>query len=293
MEKIITFNQKLGENWNIAGSKASNLWKIRGLDVKIPNSLVVSTSVFSEYLEKNNLQAGIKERLNRIMSEEEIDYNKESNFLKKLFKYQLSNNLVRDINDNLKKFNAKTFVIRSSATLEDLASYSFAGIYDSFLNVSIENIPKYILKCWASLFSPRSLFYRKHYNLTDMGYMAVLIQELIKADFSGVMFTSDPIDKENILIEIVKGYGQKLVGGEIIPLSCRILRSNLPITDTWSDIIIKDYGANNVEIKDEIIIELANTGFKIESYFRKKQDIEFCIKDSKVLILQTRNITTD
>jgi len=141
---------------------------------------------------------------------------------------QLSNNVKKEIIAKFKKLNTSVSV-RSSATSEDAKNLSFAGQFDTYLNINSEDkLLTSIEKCWRSLHSDRAREYSKENSISDRK-MAIIIQKMVDADFAGVIFTVDPIDKKNILIELVKGLANKLVSGEITPSSYLISRDSLKI----------------------------------------------------------------
>jgi pyruvate,water dikinase len=106
--------------------------------------------------------------------------------------------------ENYKKLNAKFVAVRSSATAEDSASTARAGQLESYLNVTEKTLLNDIKKCWASLFTPRAIFYRFENRLTkDSISVAVVIQKMVDSEKSGIAFSVHPVneDKNQIIIE--------------------------------------------------------------------------------------------
>jgi len=118
--------------------------------------------------------------------------------------------------------------IRSSATAEDLPTASFAGQQASFLNVNgKEELIDSIKKCWASLFEPRAIFYRAKHGFSKAS-IAVIVQKMVNAQKSGIMFTVDPTTGDNIiLIESTWGLGESIVGGEVTPDSYKVSKDEV------------------------------------------------------------------
>lgn len=184
--------------------------------------------------------------------------------------------------------------VRSSATAEDLAEASFAGQQETFLNVEGLNATlEAVKKCWASLWTPRAIHYR---NLKGFGhegiYMAVIIQEMIPAEVSGVMFTANPIDnnRREVLIEAIPGLGEALVSGEVRGDVYIIKKEE----ETHTEIVSKDIAnpSQGQLLNDYDIRKLAHTGLKIELYYEDFQDIEWAYYKGNFYFLQTRPITT-
>src|SRR5690606_14685796 len=114
--------------------------------------------------------------------------------------------------------DATAVAVRSSAIAEDGDAASFAGQQETYLNVKgTDAVLEAIGACWASFFTPRALFYRARHGALDDLEMAVVVQEMVSADKSGVMFTIDPVSgrRDRVVIEAVLGLGEGLVSGEI------------------------------------------------------------------------------
>jgi pyruvate,water dikinase len=172
--------------------------------------------------------------------------------------------------------------VRSSATVEDSAIASFAGQFDSTLNVHRCDVLDSVVACWLSLYNARALFYFQQYRLPFWrSAMAVIVQEMIHADFSGVMFTQHYLDNSALLIEFVEGYGERLVHGAANPAMAVMDRATLVLT--------QNRGAS--ALPPAVLSELGKIGLAIEASFGVPQDIEFCVRASEVVIVQSRPIT--
>ena len=172
--------------------------------------------------------------------------------------------------------------VRSSATAEDSKNSSFAGQFKTFLEINSEReLFVAIEKCWNSLNSKNVQAYLKNKNIKNVK-IAIIVQKMINADYGGVIFTIDPVGKKNILIEIVKDSGEKLVAGEATPNSYHINRKDFSINQKKT----------TFEFDEKHLIDISKVALKIEKLYDYPQDIEFCIKDNKLFILQSRPITT-
>ncbi|MBF0359382.1 MAG: hypothetical protein HQK49_00115 [Oligoflexia bacterium] len=188
--------------------------------------------------------------------------------------------------------------VRSSGQMEDLNNASFAGLYQTFLEVqSIEELKESIVKCFASATHTRIIEYLKikknsnpEINLSEdflKSQMSVLIQKMVDSKIAGVAFTVDPLTgkDEHLRIEAVNGLGEKLVSGQITPSAF--------VIDNKDGMLVNYYeGDEIVELNTEHILELADNIFRIQAYFKSPQDIEWSIdKNGKLWILQSRPIT--
>ena len=186
--------------------------------------------------------------------------------------------------DDSMLFDSDMYSVRSSCSLEDGMSDSFAGQFSSFLNVNKQEVRNRIVDCFLSMIDSNVLEYikLKNINCAEIEFN-VIVQEMIKPELSGVLFTSNP---QGILNETVivcgKGEGDNVV-------------SDKTDTTTYyynlSDEIYYYEGNNNL-LSREKILELIDLSKKIVDIFGEKLDIEFAIKDNIVYLLQARRITT-
>jgi len=177
------------------------------------------------------------------------------------------------------------YAVRSSGTNEDLAGSSFAGQYDSFLNVQgLKNLRVAIEKCANSIHNDRVAAYAKSNNI-DMKNckMAVIVQQMVNSEKSGVSFSIDSVngfDKE-VIIEAVNGLGEKLVSGHVTPDYYSYNWYDEKFTTYNGDVLSQD----EVKKLAEIIIE-------IQIYYGFPVDVEWAITGNTIHILQSRPITT-
>lgn len=169
------------------------------------------------------------------------------------------------------------FAVRSSCGIEDGDDNSFAGQFETKLNVPKEEVLDAVEEVFTSFYN--SDFYE------DNGYDTVIIQEMIDSDISGVLFTGNPIGLLNETV-IVVGEG----------LGCNVVDDKINTTTYYynvdDDLYYMDKVENSVEISEKVLKELVEIGKKAEKKFNAKMDIEFAIKDEVVYVLQARPITT-
>ncbi|MDQ8043896.1 MAG: phosphoenolpyruvate synthase, partial [Solirubrobacteraceae bacterium] len=179
------------------------------------------------------------------------------------------------------------YAVRSSATAEDSAGASFAGQHDTMLGVVGSGaILDAIRRCWASLFTEAAITYRLQGGFEHGGVeMAVVVQRMVAADASGVMFTADPIngDRTVVSIEAVAGLGDALVSGLVTPSGVRVRGRTI---EDRTDI---DGGS---PLSDDQVLRLAALGRRIEGAMGAPQDIEWCLAGDAFAVVQTRPITT-
>lgn len=205
-----------------------------------------------------------------------------------------------------------SYAVRSSATAEDLPNASFAGQHATFLNIrGQEALLEAVRFCWASLFSDRATVYRAQHEVDhEPVAMAVLIQEFVPAAVSGVLFTADPVtgDADRIIIEATWGLGEALVSGKVSPdrivldkQSLRVL--SYDIADKPLETVPGPAGG----VREQPVAEqrrrapclgertarrLGKLACRVERAFGVPQDIEWAVNQGRVVLLQSRPITT-
>jgi rifampicin phosphotransferase len=169
--------------------------------------------------------------------------------------------------------------VRSSGIAEDLGGASFAGQYETVLGVeSDEALAGAIRRCLASASSEQV---RAYTGSDAPAPMAVIIQKMVAADAAGVVFTANPVTGDDeVLINAVKGLGDRLVSGEATP-------------DEW---VVRDDDGSCIRSPEgaldrELVLEVAALARAVERLFGSPQDIEWAVADGKVFVLQARPIT--
>jgi len=179
------------------------------------------------------------------------------------------------------------YAVRSSATAEDSPTTSFAGQHDSYLNISGRAvILQHVSRCWASLFTERAVTYRVRNGVDHRKVqMAVVVQQMVDAQASGILFTADPMtgNRKVVSVEATFGPGEALVSG-LVNADVHKVRDG--------KIVARTKRQRQSPLTDAQVIRLAQLGRQIEAYFGRPQDIEWCLVDDDVQIVQTRPITT-
>ncbi|MGB9937478.1 MAG: PEP/pyruvate-binding domain-containing protein [Methanobacterium sp.] len=195
------------------------------------------------------------------------------------------------IKNEIKKIgDTKKFSVRSSSPAEDSSIYSFAGIHESYTNVSgIKKILECIKLVWASLWSDRAILYRDELSLDSLNSsIAVLIQIMEKQPLSGLAFSKDPTGKSNnVIIEVIHDFLGKLVDNELEPEKWIIGKDNMEIIN---HIKPKDYPYSI--LNEDEIKSTAQNALKIEKAFGYPADIEWTGKGNDFTVLQVRPITS-
>ncbi|KAL6266847.1 hypothetical protein P5V15_003676 [Pogonomyrmex californicus] len=213
---------------------------------------------------------------------------------------------------NEKNTHDRRYAVRSSAIGEDSDETSAAGQNSTYLGVKDANdVIKCVAKCWASMFSYRSIEYRRQNGL-PLKSMAVCIQKMVNAEAAGVMFTRHPTtgDPSSIVITANYGLGETVVSGTVEPDTLTIHRKwddtlsigALTVGNKERKISLNDDGViisilseqeiKNISISDTTALRLAKIGLRLESLFGSARDIEWAVVGEQIYLLQARPITT-
>ncbi len=291
------------------GGKGFNLSKLYEFGFKVPSGFIVTSDAYQLFLVENNLQNVINkinssinvDNLDTVLSKEFIDA-----LQTKILSSQIPDAIKVEIEKVYRKFNS-SLAIRSSASNEDSANYSFAGIFDSFLNVqSLDAVYESIVRCYASLWSKHALAYGLKNKVEDSS-MAVVITEMVPAVSSGIAFTCNPTNgnAEQILIDTNFGIGESVVDGRIEPDSYIYnidkftieskkigSKKGLTILVDQGTYFQKDVENDKQVLSDKQIEELSLKVKTINDAFDTHQDIEWVYDGEDFVFVQSRPITT-
>ena len=205
--------------------------------------------------------------------------------------------------------------VRSSATVEDSAEASFAGLQDTYLGVSgASSVLDHLRRCWASLYNDESVAYRRRLGIPEDGVaMAVVVQRMVGPRAAGVMFTRSPVtgDRSVVAIEGTWGLGSALVSGDVTPDSFAVSKITGEITSrrvsskgrlhsfiqNGPGVTVIDTPAAQREaacLTDDEIRALADVGRSVEAHYGAPQDIEWALLDGdapaaeRIVLLQSR-----
>src|SRR5210317_424868 len=217
---------------SVLGGKGLALFQMSAAGLPVPKPVCIGTSAYDLFVDHNHLREKIGLELYRKsirdMRWEEIwdaSLRIKLLFMKAKIDGELEANILDTIRDH---FGDRPLAIRSSAPEEDGAGGSFAGLHESYINVAgPHEIVKKIKMVWASLWSDRAVLYRQELGLEVVkSRMAVVVQPFIEGDVSGIMFTRNPLDDDQMVLEAVHGLNQGLVDGAIAPDRWLISREN-------------------------------------------------------------------
>lgn len=232
---------------DVAGGKGASLGEMTAAKIPVPPGFVVTAQTFDEFLAETDLVVELDAILDQVdhtvmdsVDPEEgkptvYGVNQASEMINALImQADVPAGIVKEIEQAHKKLGAKYVAVRSSATSEDSADAAWAGQLESYLNVTSEGVLMSVQKCWASLFTPRAIFYRFEKGLHGKPIsVAVVVQKMIQSEVSGIAFSVHPVtqDEDQLIIEAGYGLGEAIVSGSITPDSYVVEKSNKSILD--------------------------------------------------------------
>jgi len=295
------------------GGKAFSLAMLSRVGMNIPEALCVKAEAYHQFITCSGLRERILLEINRKNFQEmrweemwDASLRIRNMFLQTPIPSEITKALQSPIE---KRFKDKAVVVRSSAPGEDSSQASFAGLHESYVNIrGIEAILEHVRLVWASLWSDAALLYRQELGLDiEKSTMAVLIQEIVNGERSGVAFGKNPNDGSQAVIEAVYGLNSGLVDGTVEPdrwildrqtgkvLSHTPARREKWVRPSVEGIHFEPLPADLCQkppITVDEIGKIFDQVLKAEEHFKAPQDVEWTFREDKLFILQSRPITT-
>jgi pyruvate, water dikinase len=300
----------------LVGGKAGKLGEMVRQGLPVPPGFVLTTEAYRAFVSGTALATEIPALLGAVdpthpETTEVASRKIREAFDRAEFPPDLRSEVAKAYDLFVRRHNVRFSAVRSSATAEDLEGASFAGLQDTYLNVSgIDQIFAAIKKCWSSLFTTRVLVYREKKGFDHLQvHLAVLIQKMVDAVVSGILFTRDPNTGENhMIVEAGWGLGEAIVGGEVTPDHYVVDGATLKlvhkqISEQRVRIVRAEGGGNRREdvpadaqrvqkLSDHRLSRLVSLARVIESHYRRPMDIEWCADAESLYIVQARPVTT-
>ena len=297
----------------VAGGKGVGLGGLSRAGLPVPPGFVLNTAASADFVDANHLQAGIQELAALAPLAAPQDYEDASARIRALFTGgPMPAVIAAELRDAYGRLGAgdTAVAVRSSATAEDLASASFAGQQDTYLNVlGTEALAAAVTDCWASLWTARAMAYRAREGIgPDAVRLAVVVQQMVNAEAAGVMFTANPANgrRDQTVISAAWGLGESVVSGTVTTddvvveaRTGRVLSRRTAGKEVMT--VYADHGTREQPVPaarrrqpvldDGAAAELSNYGTRIMDHFRSPQDIEWARAGDEFFILQSRPIT--
>ncbi|MDP1827828.1 MAG: rifamycin-inactivating phosphotransferase [Archangium sp.] len=297
----------------LVGGKGAHLAALSRLEgIRVPPGFCITTHAFQRLMKEAPTLEDQLERLARLKPDgRETIHALSAELRRTIEEVAIPGELSSAITTQLARWGEQAaWAVRSSATAEDSPTASFAGQQDTYLNVvGPASILQHVSRCWASLFTERAVTYRLRNGFDHRkSHMAVVVQQMVFPQVSGILFTADPITghRKVTSVEASFGLGEALVsglvnadhyqvrGGEIIgrKLATKRLAIDASPSGGTQEHAIEPERQQQPALTDAQVVRLAQLGRRIEAHFGRPQDIEWCLAGDDFQFVQSRPITT-
>ncbi|MCL7872794.1 PEP/pyruvate-binding domain-containing protein [Bacillus altitudinis] len=282
------------ESASLAGAKGVNLIKLNNHGLPVPDGFIIKTNSFASFLSYHNFHP--------------TDQNLARKITEASFPSQMETELLSSFQSLLKTY--PSVAVRSSSVAEDLEGASFAGQYETYLNIKTnEEFLQAVKECWSSYFAARVTEYKEEMieNEEEMPLMAVVVQGLIHSDISGVIFSENPVSgKTNeVMMTASYGLGEAIVSGLVTPdtfivnketysIEKSLGTKEVQIVPCQEGVIEQPVGeemAGQFCLQDDQLIQITKMTKQVEELYGHGVDIEFGMSDGTFYLLQARPIT--
>ena len=301
-----------------AGGKGANLGELVRAGIPVPDGFVVASAVYDAFLARTAVKAKLDAIAATLDVDDGVALQKAAEAMRALvFGAEIPSDIAMPILEAYRALGTAAtpalVAVRSSATAEDSAATSFAGMFESFLNVQGDDrLLRAVRGCWASGFSPRILFYRAKHGLTVAPSIAVVVQRMVQSDKSGVIFSVDPAtrNRDHLVIEAAWGLGEVVVLGQVTPDRYVVEKSTgrvlQRVAGNKSFLLTRDPASGeNVRVElagdprqmqivlsDDELRQVVAMATRTEAHYGAPQDMEFAVEGGRAFLVQSRPITT-
>src|SRR6188472_3831805 len=292
------------------GGKGQSLARLVSAGLPVPNGFHITTAAYHSFVAQHGLEGPIGQQLAaRNQPVVQATDKATSGIAAHFAEHEIPADIAADVLRAYHQLGSPPVAVRSSATAEDLPEASFAGQQETFLNISGDDqLLAAVRRCWASLWTARAITYRARHGIPpDKISLAVVVQELIDADASGIVFTADPVTGDDSMIEInaAWGLGETIVGGQVSPDVVTVERSSGRVMRTvinTKTIMMRRASSGTTVVPVPIdqqaapaltqqqVSRLVSLAVAVEDLFKDPMDIEWCRVGDQLFILQARPI---
>jgi pyruvate,water dikinase len=293
------------------GGKGLNLVRLTRAGFPVPRGFIIETESYRAFVAANDLQRKIEGAIRGLSADDGRGLEYASEKIRSAFSAgTVPKEVSWPIRAAYESLKDTPVAVRSSATAEDLPDLSFAGQQDTYLNIIGENeVLKAVVNCWSSLWTARAISYRIRNDIPqEDAALAVVLQEMVPSEVSGVLFTANPLTglRSEAVIDATLGLGEALVSGQVEP-------DHYLVNSDSGEILAKTMGAKTISTRakpgggvetiaehaskrqalpDAEIRQLALLGQKVQELYGAPQDIEWAFAQGRLYLLQARAITS-
>jgi pyruvate,water dikinase len=296
------------------GGKGGSLGELTHAGIEVPPGFVLKTAAFERFIDALESESPVRERVESLPADDleaitALSVQIRARFAAAPLPADVADAIAGAVGELGNGALQSGVAVRSSATTEDAADASFAGLQDTYLWVKRQQVQERVRSCWGSLYSVESMSYRRKRDFKEKNVaMAVVVQTMVDARTAGVMFTRSPLtgDRSVMTIEGSWGLGSAVVGGEVTPdrwvvgkitgeisvreLSTKLIRHTAAADGGIETVPVREDQQRTACMSDDEIQQLRTIGRKVERHYGRSQDIEWAVErgSEKILLLQSR-----
>ncbi len=300
------------------GGKGANLVALTRAGFPVPPGFLLTTAAYQAFIAVNGINDRLLALARRVAPDDPVALECTAAAIQALFAGgQMPPDIVTALDAAYQALAgadpaALPVAVRSSATAEDLPGLSFAGQQETYLNIiGPAAVRQAVQQCWASLWTARALAYRARNNIApDEVALAVVVQQMIAAHVSGVLFTANPLTgrRDEVVIDASFGLGEAVVSGQVEPDHYRVDARTGRITERklgakaltivsrpeggTTTLAHGDAQAQQQALPDTQILALTRLAQRVAAHYGAPQDIEWAWADGQLTLLQARPITS-
>ncbi|MPZ23108.1 MAG: hypothetical protein GEU28_06100 [Dehalococcoidia bacterium] len=305
---VLDFSDPCAGDQSLTGGKGSHLAELTAAGFPVPRGLVLTTAAYRRFVSEG---PGGEEQEPRVGDEPIGGASRPEVLRERLSRDELPPDLAAAVLEALRAWgHVGPLAVRSSAVSEDSAASSFAGLYQSYLNVRGErDLLARVRDCFASLWSEPAVRYRDSRRLDhSREAMAVVVMEMVEACSAGVAFTVHPVTgaRDQIVINSAWGLGEAVVAGVVTPDMFVVDKSSLAVLERQvfdkqfaigPDAVggtarhpLDDAISGAPSLSDQQVVDVARLAREVEEHYGASQDIEWACAD-RLYLLQARPVT--
>jgi pyruvate, water dikinase len=281
-DAVVWFTEEACRDVELAGGKGASLARMTAEGLPVPPGFVIPSSVLLESIDAERMLELAASHSTRELQELVAATEPPREPITAAYEVLVGGRLTAPY----KLVGNKKVAVRSSAVAEDSEAASYAGQQETYLFVEGgEEVCRRVVDCWASFFSERALFYRSQKGSLEDLRMAVVVQNMIDPEKSGVIFTVDPVRRrrDRMVVEAVRGVGERVVSGEVTPDHYALDRKGK---------VKREKVVDDRVLTDDELQRLGDLGRQLEERHGVAQDIEWAMVGEEIYLLQSRPVTT-
>jgi pyruvate,water dikinase len=299
------------------GGKGASLAELIDAGFKVPEGFVVTADAYRHFTSATGIDGRISEALAKLDASDPLAVRHATELITGLMReMELPDDLKGEIKEGYEELSSHMgshAAVRSSAISEDGSASSFAGLYESYLNmVGVDEVLDAVHRCYVSLWAERAVSYRAGRTDAADEAMAVVVMKLVPSETSGIAFTAHPVtgSLDQVIINASFGLGEAIVSGRVTPDSFLVDKNSFGLLEREiypKELAIYPHpegGGGTVEehlspdrqrepsLTDEQAADIARLAADVEKHYGSPQDIEWALHEGTLYLLQSRPITT-